>query len=486
MNNDWHFLLLIIFFISHGYAEYMQLLPAGGLLRLFFVLTAGGLLLCRLVQLYFKERRKAALFMSFFLALFLFFGAFQDFLGGFHLTSALAQLRVFVPLALVAIAAAFITIKKMNWRFNRLRVFLNALLVLYILIDAVTIISKLLNPGASTEKVFAAYGLKKCDTCARPPIYFIVLDEYCGSDALQQYFNYDNSRFENFLQSEGFHVNRHTNSNYLLTVVSVSSILNMDFIHELGPASASNHFGYRKAVRLVSQNAVMNFMTAQGYRISNYSYLQLPGAPPVFKAGYLPGETDLITNKTLYSRIADNLNRVLATRFRNEKLLRREDEFYIRNNEAMIKGVLKEAVRPKTQPAFTYLHLMMPHDPIAFDSLGRRITPFRARGRYPQKERDDAYLQYLVYTNKRMQQFVHELKKATKGEAVIVLMSDHGYRHIPVKTNLTWQNFNAVYLPGGNYNKWYDGISNVNQFRVLLNTAFGQQLPMLKDSLVKE
>lgn len=484
LNNDWHFLLLIIFFITHGYAEYGTLISLKELILLFAVLVAAIFILFWLVKLFFKERRKAALFMSFFLTVFLFFGAFQDFLGKFHVTSAIAQLRVFVPLALLAILVVLIVLKKISWRFNRLRVFLNALLFVYILVDVFTIAYKLIAPAKQPS--FSSYAMSKCDTCAKPSVYFILMDEYSGSDALKQYFNYDNSRFEQFLQSEGFKVNRHTNSNYLLTVFSVASTLNMDYIHDLGAAEPTNHFGYRKAVKLISDNAVMNFMKANGYRIDNYSYLRLPDAPPVFKADYLPGEIDLITHKTMYSRIANNLRRVMANWFRNAEVMKKEDEFYISNNEAMINGVLNDARKQQSQPSFTYMHLMMPHDPIAFDSTGQRSTPFWARDSYTQQQRDNAYLQYLVYTNNRMRTFISELKKATKGEAIIIVMSDHGYRRIPLRTGLTWQNFNAVYMPQQQYNKWYNGITNVNQFRVLLNTAFGQQLPLLKDSLIRK
>ena len=70
-------------------------------------------------------------------------------------------------------------------------------------------------------------------------------------------------------------------------------------------------------------------------------------------------------------------------------------------------------------------------------------------------------------------------------EAVIALMSDHGYRSFDLidprflKTN----NFNAVYFPSRDYGLYYDSMSNVNQFRVLLNSLFKQNLPILKDSL---
>ena len=81
LHGDWHFLLLIIFFITHGYAEHTGMIPVGDLLLLLAVLLVAGLGLFWISKIIFKDRRKAALFVTFFLALFLFFGAFQDFFG---------------------------------------------------------------------------------------------------------------------------------------------------------------------------------------------------------------------------------------------------------------------------------------------------------------------------------------------------------------------------------------------------------------------
>lgn len=49
---------------------------------------------------------------------------------------------------------------------------------------------------------------------------------------------------------------------------------------------------------------------------------------------------------------------------------------------------------------------------------------------------------------------------------------------------MPFYNLNAVYLPQKSYSGWYNGINNVNQFRVLLNTLFHQQMPLLADSIV--
>lgn len=489
VKNDRHFLLLIIFFATHGYAEYLSLVPLQELLLVTAILAAAALLLFVLFRRIFKGPRKAALFVTFLSGIFLFFGVIQDFLGQFRITSALAQLRVLAPLSLAAVVAAFIALKASRRRLERPTIFLNVLLLLYIMVDAATIAIKTVSPLAEGKTELAEFGLdiNACDTCARPPVYLVLLDEYSGSDALKGYFNYDNAPFEQFLRQEGFHVAANTTSNYIFTVFSMAGTLHMDYLRDIGEQSAANHFGYRKATGLISTNPVARFFRAKGYSIHNYSYFQLPASPPRFKTDYLPGELSLITRKTMYSIIAKELVRVLANKYAMGYFLQKSDETYLRNNEAMMRLALEQASARPAQPSFTYLHLMLPHDPIAYDSTGRRITPFWKRKSYSKKEMDDAYLQYLAYANSRMRSFLHELKQRTNGEAVIVLMSDHGYRGSKTGSNTRWtfSTLNAVYLPRQNYRAWYDGMSNVNQFRALLNSAFGQRLPMLKDSLVR-
>ncbi len=63
-------------------------------------------------------------------------------------------------------------------------------------------------------------------------------------------------------------------------------------------------------------------------------------------------------------------------------------------------------------------------------------------------------------------------------------MGDHGFRHFikPVAMEYHFMNLNSVYLPGNNYAGFYDSISGVNQFRIILNKQFNQQFPLLKDS----
>jgi hypothetical protein len=44
-------------------------------------------------------------------------------------------------------------------------------------------------------------------------------------------------------------------------------------------------------------------------------------------------------------------------------------------------------------------------------------------------------------------------------------------------------NFTAVYLPDGNYEKFYPALTPVNLFRLILNQYFGTKLDVLEDKI---
>jgi hypothetical protein len=74
-------------------------------------------------------------------------------------------------------------------------------------VDALAIETKTANQGsnASNEDALLA-SFKKCDTCAHPDIYLIVMDEYWGTDMLIKNYGYDNHSFISFLTKNGFDV----------------------------------------------------------------------------------------------------------------------------------------------------------------------------------------------------------------------------------------------------------------------------------------
>ena len=74
------------------------------------------------------------------------------------------------------------------------------------------------------EAVMAEKGL---DSAERPDIYYIIPDGYPSDSWLQNAMNCDNSAFTKALESRGFVVVDHAQSNYGVTLLSLSSVLNM-------------------------------------------------------------------------------------------------------------------------------------------------------------------------------------------------------------------------------------------------------------------
>ena len=95
------------------------------------------------------------------------------------------------------------------------------------------------------------------------------------------------------------------------------------------------------------------------------------------------------------------------------------------------------------------------------------------------------YLDYVQYTNTKIKELVNTISHNSNEQAVIIIMGDHGFRNdAQMPEHVFLQNQNAVYLPGKNYNLFYDSITGVNQFRVLINTLFKQNTPLLKDTSI--
>ncbi|MFZ1264285.1 MAG: hypothetical protein WAT34_12325, partial [Chitinophagaceae bacterium] len=91
----------------------------------------------------------------------------------------------------------------------------------------------------------------------------------------------------------------------------------------------------------------------------------------------------------------------------------------------------------------------------------------------------------LKYTNKILLELTGYIQSNNSKPAIIILMSDHGFRETDDQNYLKYSqmmNLNAIFFPNKDYSGFYKGITNVNQFRVILNSQFGQHLPLLKDS----
>ncbi len=136
-------------------------------------------------------------------------------------------------------------------------------------------------------------------------------------------------------------------------------------------------------------------------------------------------------------------------------------------------------------PRFVYAHVFMPHYPYLMDSLCRMRDP-QTIVRQLDELHPGPYLDYLSFTNSSIKRLLSSILKNSGGRAVIVLMSDHGFRHLEEGNSQLhfFNNQNAVYFPDRDYHLLYDSMSAVNEFPILFNKLFGQNLPLSTDSLI--
>ena len=65
-----------------------------------------------------------------------------------------------------------------------------------------------------------------------PDVYVIIMDAYERDSVLREFHGYDNSPFLNSLEDMGFYVAYGSLSNYRHTELSLSSLLNMEYIQD--------------------------------------------------------------------------------------------------------------------------------------------------------------------------------------------------------------------------------------------------------------
>jgi len=127
---------------------------------------------------------------------------------------------------------------------------------------------------------------------------------------------------------------------------------------------------------------------------------------------------------------------------------------------------------------------MIPHDPYVFTRKGelKKITIDQLN----KKEYEaDAYFEQLLYANTLIEEMVMFIKNNNKPNTIIIVAGDHGFRNFKqMGIENIFSNLNAFYFPNKDYSRLYDSISPVNTFRVVLNTYFNAQLPLLKDSSI--
>lgn len=477
------FLLTIpLFIILHIEKDLQGIIPYKLMMQDIVELLIAPFFVVGIVYIFVKDFRKACILSLPLILVFYFFGVTKDSLQILDHRAFWSSYSFLLPIIAFLLILTLWQIRRSRSDFRTLFLYINTTFLFFISLDLIILFFQpVLKPGHTDLKGLHVKSYAVCDSCSHPDIYYLVFDAYTSSATLRSEFNFNNKPLENFLGEKGFFIVNNSASNYNLTPFSIASTLNADYIDNLNVEKDFYLKDYLPGVSLVYDNNLIPILRQEGYEIYNHSIFNLKHSNSTIR------EFDIWEVNLLYKRhnILRKINRdigwILPSRFRigNEVVnyaFERDDHV-----KHVIQEILKTVTLTSARPKFVYGHLLIPHDPYTFDSTGNRIPT--AANELSFSDKKNAYIQQLIYTNGILKELVENISAHTKRPFIVLLQGDHGFRlKDKTKQKLDFANLNAIYFSNKDYRLLHENMSNVNTFRVIFNSFFKKNYPLLKDT----
>ncbi len=483
-----HLFMLPVFFALSIYIQFAGLTGKTDIFIAFLVITAALLLTFYLFTLFYKNKKKAALAATITGILYLFFGDIKELLTISSLLSPVAHYKILLPLLLVLYAATLFRIRKAG-SVNNATAYLNILFLLYLSIELWNFI-QLPGSNQKNNSLFSP-GYKQLSPGPRPDIYFIVADGYPSTPYQQDVLEASHNTLDSFLIDKKFFLVNHARSNYNNTAFSMASLFSMQYTDWMKGIDAAKPYHYNQAIAAIKNAPVFKLLHQQDYSIYNLSVFDIGKTLSVKREDFLSTTPSAII---FYNTFWNCIRRDILPEFfpvLRERLIRKQQldnkehlSKYKEYNRQVSDSLLTIAALPASSPKFIYTHLEMPHFPYFYDSSGKSYPDEIVFGPAMIKDKE-RFKNYVAYSNSHISQLINRVLTETNGQAVIIILSDHGINDLPGSHKEdAFSNYSAFYFPDGNYSQLYTGMSNVNTFRVLFNKYFGQQLSLLSDSSI--
>jgi hypothetical protein len=326
-----------------------------------------------------------------------------------------------------------------------------------------------------TEKFLNIPIFQADESIQKPDVYLLLLDAYSGEITLEDDFSYDNSKFYKQLEERGFFVQQESFSNYPNTELAMPSIMNMGYIDFIQKIQGEESSDRGLTQKLWNENKVMQIFHANEYEIHSFH-------------GRIGSSSDMVTENycKYYLDLNPELMDSLVNFYMPLSIIR--TTFLENTHYETVTCVLDTMInfeKKTDQPIYMHMHIRLPHQPLIFDSEGNKIDEPISSYRFD-SELKDAYLQQLIFTNKKTIEIIDSIQQKNP-DAVIILMSDHGGRF-----GVNWEdpseldyfralnNLNALYFPGKETYFPMD-VSPVNLFRIFFNLYFESDYEILDE-----
>lgn len=265
-----------------------------------------------------------------------------------------------------------------------------------------------------------------------PNVYFFVPDGYARGDALEAYFDHDNSDFEEALGRQGFHIADEAAANYPATFLSLASAFEMDYLAETEDGTRARHGDYLGYIRGDSR-------AVRELRALGYQYVHAP--PGSWEGSRCSGIEDVCVEPLQPSNAVAALGEMewalldltpAGAALRQWALDGADGDALggpYNEPDQIVETVLEDQ---PDEPYFVFAHVMTPHPPYRYRSNCRlRETVEEGLDEWGENFRDeefvhaDDYIEALECANRQYLRAAELLADADPG-AIVVVMSDHG------------------------------------------------------------
>ncbi|MFC2164288.1 hypothetical protein ACFLT2_04755 [Acidobacteriota bacterium] len=336
----------------------------------------------------------------------------------------------------------------------------------------------------------------------RPDVYYLILDGYGRADAIETHYGFDNRDFLDRLQSKGFHIYDRATSNYSYTHESITSSLNMDYIHD-------EHF---EPERSQLPNLILHNKLAQLFRTLGYKYILVPSGFFITDRSPLADikiDLEIWTQSQFLALLVESSALWFSWKWFNELSAARNEGIIVGAFEGKgimaqwhrhIEGSIAEIpqIAQNSESTFTFAHIICPHPPYVFKRDGSLNTSAKMADLggfdyFNYWHLSDQFVDQLIHFNKLIEEMLEKLLETSPEPPIIIVQGDHGTSYLGEEgggatlspsvahINERMSILLACYAPEKVIDSLYDSVSPVNIFRVVLNECFDAGYELLPD-----
>ena len=437
--------------------------------------------------LVFRSWHRAALHASFTLLMFFSYGHVFDLVKNMTVLGAPVGHRIFFPFWILLFVVGQILLLRLKNPVGLHR-FMDSIALFLMVFLFIQLLSSFLQSRAAAREV--AQGQAETQNpsltqVADRDVYYIIMDAYSRSDLLMEGVKLDTSDFIAELKSLGFYIPDCAQSNYDSTMPSLTSSLNMEYLETLGIEYGADKLSIQPYLR---GNLVMQRFKELGYSTAAFKslYPWLDQEEVTYYYDYFQDTSGVNSQAALnfqYLFLRTTLLRPLVQLLESDQnmVLPQFLEMWIpvgntrnsRNYRQYQQNVFAldslQKIPDLPGKKFVYAHLFVTHQPFVFHTDGR-FNPFLSQDY-------SAYRDQVIYANQKLLDIVKTIFAKSDPEPIIVIQGDHSYFDGAHRVKI----LNAYYFPADGEAALYPTVTPVNTFRLIFNTYYSGEYPLLPD-----